>query len=266
MFCVKCGVELQSDVSFCPKCGASQQVENLGSKGNGDTKAPPAVPKVKNDGRLAKDFQNNFPCLPLSSLTENDTNAKEMCFSRKSGTVLEHKRSSETHVSSSGGGGYVGKHGGHVAAAKVHSDVVNTDDFWILNENGEEEMIRLVNVKVALREGQRVTLILAGLDNVDNMIYMFLFNHTDGQLYKIHTAGEFLRRQGNAFSVKLKQPPIHVAWFLLTLIIFFPLVVPLFIAKVMMKNTKVKETTEVIREGLAGKLKEIDGWVRSDGA
>jgi hypothetical protein len=49
---------------------------------------------------------------------------KELTFSCITGVVQggQEKRS-ETHVSSSGGGGYVGKHGGHVGAPEVRSTV-----------------------------------------------------------------------------------------------------------------------------------------------
>lgn len=59
---------------------------------------------------------------------------------------------SETRVSSSGGGGYVGKHGGHVAAPTVTSHVTHHREFFLQDE-GQEKAFHLQDVKFAARPG-----------------------------------------------------------------------------------------------------------------
>lgn len=69
------------------------------------------------------------------------------------GVVRGAQRWSDTHVSSSGGGGWVGPHGGRVAAAQVHSNVVQRGKFFLCEDNGTEHEIHSL---FGVRDGQRV--------------------------------------------------------------------------------------------------------------
>ena len=50
---------------------------------------------------------------------------KEVEFYTITGEVLSQQKSSETHVTSSGGGGYIGKQGGHISAPQIKTTVIN---------------------------------------------------------------------------------------------------------------------------------------------
>lgn len=59
---------------------------------------------------------------------------KEIEFWSVTGEIMAQNKYSETHVSSSGGGGYIGAHGGHIRAPSVHSTTVTNHEFWIKTE------------------------------------------------------------------------------------------------------------------------------------
>lgn len=98
-------------------------------------------------------------------------------FGHVSGTVLSSKKYSETHVSSSGGGGHVGRRGGYVAAPKVHSRVVTRHEFWLRKLDGTEQVFQFTNRDIALREGQQVSLLIAARADAKQSWYAELVNH-----------------------------------------------------------------------------------------
>jgi hypothetical protein len=68
----------------------------------------------------------------------------------------------ETHVSSSGGGGYVHPtYGGHVSAPTVSSKIVEREKYFVKTDDGKE-----VELKDAVtgRKGHQVTLVYGGID------------------------------------------------------------------------------------------------------
>jgi len=113
---------------------------------------------------------------------------KEVSFSSVTGIVLggQEKRS-ETHVSSSGGGGYVGKHGGHVSAPTIHSSVTTKHEFWIKLEDGTEKPIQLSGCDIPLKEGHKITLVSVNKSKRNYEFYTFLVNHNSKETYDIKT-------------------------------------------------------------------------------
>lgn len=102
---------------------------------------------------------------------------KEFEFSKLTGEVFSNNKFSETHVSSSGGGGYVdAQYGGNVAAARVHSTVTTVHEFWIKDEAGKEHAINLRGKDIPLAVGQKVTLVSGGFVGKDKY-YALLLNH-----------------------------------------------------------------------------------------
>ena len=73
------------------------------------------------------------------------------------GVVADDRHSSTTRTFSSGGGGYVGPHGGHVAAPRIHSETTTRQSVWIADNNGKDHELSLQNMEIPLRLGQRVT-------------------------------------------------------------------------------------------------------------
>lgn len=114
-------------------------------------------------------------------------NNKTISFSRLSGQVIDSSKHSETHVSSSGGGGYIGPNGGIITAPRVHSHTVTKHEFWLRSADGREHAIQLSNVDVPLRAGQDVSLIFATNEKSKLWKYTTLINHSaDTQKFICH--------------------------------------------------------------------------------
>ncbi|NVK25944.1 MAG: hypothetical protein HWE10_13540 [Gammaproteobacteria bacterium] len=118
---------------------------------------------------------------------------KDIEFWSETGEILGQNKYSETHVSSSGGGGYVGKHGGHVSAPQVHSTTVTNHEFWIKKEDGSEKSVQLAGHDIPLREGQKITLISAGVKGKDSGYFSVLVNHNANKHWFINKAGPLNR-------------------------------------------------------------------------
>lgn len=125
---------------------------------------------------------------------------RELEFTAISGEVLGSEKYSETHVSSSGGGGYVSRSGGYVSAPSVQSVVLTNHEFWIKTESGLEKDIQLKGHDIPLRQGQKITLLSVGEKNSDSSWYAVLVNHS-AQKYWILSTGHDLNKE-----IKLQMP------------------------------------------------------------
>ena len=100
----------------------------------------------------------------------------------RSGTVVACRSWSETQVrtSSTGGGGHVGPHGGHVAAptVSVTSTASEKLHLFIQQDDGAEFDIQLTNPGIGLREGHRVSLLYAHGRDASHWMIGALVNHT----------------------------------------------------------------------------------------
>jgi len=118
-----------------------------------------------------------------------------IAFYAVSGKVLETKKYTETHVSSSGGGGYASTSGGystvHISAPKIESKVLTNLEFWIQTSDGEEEAIKLPGVDIPMREGQIITLISAHKPENKEGTWTLLVNHTAKNYWTLSN-GKFL--------------------------------------------------------------------------
>lgn len=119
---------------------------------------------------------------------------KEIEFWSVTGEILGQNKYSETHVSSSGGGGYVGRHGGHVSSPSVHSTTVTNHEFWIKKEDGSEKSVQLAGHDIPLREGQKITLISAGIKGNDSGCFSVLVNHNANKHWFINKAASLNKR------------------------------------------------------------------------
>lgn len=117
---------------------------------------------------------------------------KTIEFHYATGEVIGTNKFSETHVSSSGGGGtvggYVGPHGGNVggsvSAPVIRSTAVTNHEFWIRTDEGKEIPIKLKGVDIPIREGQRITIVSANRKNREELFAVV--NHNDERYYYIN--------------------------------------------------------------------------------
>lgn len=113
------------------------------------------------------------------------------------GQVAGSKTWSDTIVESSGGGGYVGKYGGYVAAPKISSTVKVRTVFYLILDNGQEIEIDSSGWDFSPRDGQRVTAIFyADLEEKD------LFEGRKGGFvnFLLNTAGFISKMSGQSLN------------------------------------------------------------------
>lgn len=115
---------------------------------------------------------------------------KTVVFWETTGIVLGTDKYSETHISSSGGGGYVGPHGGHVSGPTVSSRTVTNHEFWIKKEDGSEQDIQLRGVDIPLRPGQKITIISSKLKDANSGWYTALVNHNAKKYWQVSNSKE----------------------------------------------------------------------------
>ena len=128
-------------------------------------------------------------------------NMKEFIWKRKkfefwhlTGEVLGSNKSSETHVSASGGGGYISQNFINLNPISVDSTVITKHEFWVKTNDGTEHAVKLQGVDVPLRAGQRVSVISAGRKGKGHGFYSILVNHSAGKYWFISDA-KLLNRQ-----------------------------------------------------------------------
>ena len=87
---------------------------------------------------------------------------------RFEGQVLQADRRFETHVSSRGGGGAVGPHGGYLDAPQVTSHTTDHQTIFVRSVDGVERSFNLQNWNLPVRPGSRLALVWAGRAGDDN--------------------------------------------------------------------------------------------------
>lgn len=106
---------------------------------------------------------------------------KKVSFGAISGVVVGDKKWSETHVTSSGGGGMVGRWGGYVSAPTINSFTNTKSEIWLRDAGGQEHPIHLTNVNIPVREGHHVTAVWGMRDGAAAAQYVLIENHTAQQ-------------------------------------------------------------------------------------
>ena len=162
------------------------------------------------------------------------------------GVVLGSDKYSETHVSSSGGGGYVGPHGGHVTAPTVRSSTVTNHEFWIKTEDGAEEDIKFRCIDIPLRKEKKITIISAGQKGASKGWYAALINHNAKKYWHINKADDLCGLM-KLETISLKSIVISIALWVSIAQLFDSALAGLFIAiafllyRIIVKFSRVKK-------------------------
>lgn len=119
-----------------------------------------------------------------------------------------------THVSSSGGGGYVGQYGGHVSAPRISSRTTTHKRFFIRLADGSETEIELSDSDFGVRDGHQVTAVYCQHRNDDSGWLVRLVNHQTGQKLDRRSSLPNLRGRHRKRWAFLAFPP---------LLFFFPI-------------------------------------------
>lgn len=115
---------------------------------------------------------------------------KTIEFKSVTGVVMDTDKRSETRISASGGGGYIGPNGGTISDISISASSRTKHEFWIKTEDGSERDIQLDGVDIPLRAGQKITLISAGKKGAKLAWYATLVNHNANKRWPIYTPDE----------------------------------------------------------------------------
>ncbi|HEY8101770.1 MAG TPA: hypothetical protein VIF82_13555 [Burkholderiaceae bacterium] len=97
--------------------------------------------------------------------------------------VVDNVHSESVSIHSSGGGGHVGRYGGHVSAPTVHSRVIEKQRIWVKTEQGAEVNIDLTGANFPTRAGHRVAVTEVRKSGTENWQLVSIKNETtSGQL------------------------------------------------------------------------------------
>ncbi|NWB29179.1 hypothetical protein [Pseudomonas gingeri] len=113
---------------------------------------------------------------------------KTLSFGYTVGEVLDSEKFSQTQVSSSGGGGHIGEHGGNVRPVRIQSTSIINHEFWIREDSGQEKDIKLVGYDIPLRAGQRVSMVMVADLDASKLVYSALVNHSAGKSWILKDA------------------------------------------------------------------------------
>lgn len=117
----------------------------------------------------------------------------EVVFRSITGEVLSQNKYSETHVSSSGGGGHIDRNGGYIEAPKIESTSVTNHEIWIRKNDNTEESVQIKGHDIPLRPGQLITLISAYTNENRTLYHSVLINHNANKHWFINKAKELNR-------------------------------------------------------------------------
>lgn len=121
------------------------------------------------------------------------SNGRAIKFSVESGRVLPgQQKVSKTHVSSSGGGGYVHQGTGFVDAPKIKSTTTTEQEFWLQAESGRQVPVRIAGDVMAVNVDQEVSLLHAG------QLLVGIVNHSARQTAWLHRPLDVVRGAGLA--------------------------------------------------------------------
>ena len=102
---------------------------------------------------------------------------KEYRIYEVTGKILESNKQRELHVYGSGGGGATYNGTGGTAPVNIQSSTTIHDEFFLIDQYGQEHSIKLTNWDVSLREGHKIQVIWVISPNQERGPYVVLNNH-----------------------------------------------------------------------------------------
>jgi hypothetical protein len=188
---------------------------------------------------------------------------KNIIFSVIQGVVLGQTKYTETHVSSSGGGGYVGKHGGKIEAPTIDSEIITKHEFWIKKSDGVEQCIKLTDCDIPVRTGQHVSVISAKLQDSNKKQFVALINHNAKRHWMINTAEELNKQLGIETITGMSLMISIGIWFLLGMlfssVIFGGLVAFITLAtRAIMKTNKITEVNDNLKKHITQLIRDTE--------
>jgi hypothetical protein len=188
---------------------------------------------------------------------------KTVIFSVVQGVVLGQTKYTETHVSSSGGGGYVGKHGGKIEAPTIDSEIITKHEFWLKKSDGVEQCIKLTDCDIPVRTGQQVSVISAKLQDSHKKQFVALINHNAKRHWMINSAEKLNKQLGIETPTGMSLMLSIGIWFLVGIIfssvIFGGLVAFVtFVTRAIMKTNRITEVNDNLKKHINQLIRDIE--------
>lgn len=118
-------------------------------------------------------------------------------FSVESGRVLPgQQKISKTHVSSSGGGGYVSGGSGFVDAPKITSTTTTEQEFWLQAESGHQVPVRILGDQMAVNVDQEISLLHAQHPTKGKEWLVGIVNHSASKTAWLLAPGDLVTGAG----------------------------------------------------------------------
>ncbi|MBB3175414.1 hypothetical protein FHR90_003269 [Endobacter medicaginis] len=182
---------------------------------------------------------------------------------RNDGHVVGLQRWSETHVSSSGGGGHIDKYGGHIEATRISSTVQDRTEFWVKFDDGSEKQF---SCDLSVRDGHRVAVIWGAPASQKEGKYLIMKNLTTGHWILVNRDTPFQRAYsawGDGPSAQMRRFTMAIALLIFLVVLYakspkeaglalvlvglvFGLFACLFIVQMMYNNKKLPMINEVM--------------------
>lgn len=120
---------------------------------------------------------------------------KKMWIDIIEGEVVSQQKWAETHVSGSGGGGWVNNAPGYtwVKPIDIYSSTTTNHEFWIREPNGKEASFSFSNVNFPVRDGHLIRLAWASAEGFKKGDYVFSSNLTAGKTVEHKNIGQWLK-------------------------------------------------------------------------
>ena len=126
---------------------------------------------------------------------------KQVWLEAMTGRVADEKKWNETHIRSSGGGGFVYNGSGFVNPTRISNVNTTRHEFWLVAENGRELCVDLRNSSVQVRPGQVVTMAWGAVQGQKRGPFLLYQNHTTGERQWLQTGNTVLKAMGFAWLV-----------------------------------------------------------------
>lgn len=107
-------------------------------------------------------------------------------FEQVTGEVVSTNASTQTHITSSGGGGSIHMGTGTISAPKIRSHNTTTQEVWIRSDDGHEHRYVFTNADAQVRPSQRVTVLTYYVSGNSGGEVARVFNHSSRQAITIH--------------------------------------------------------------------------------
>ncbi len=135
------------------------------------------------------------------------------------GRVLGEKKWAETHIHSSGGGGYVHGGTGYVNPVRVTSSHTTRHEFWLQRADGQELCVALADSPARVRENQTICVAWAARQGQGRGPFLLLHNEASGERVWLAPDGTLLGNMGLRDPLSSARQKLFIAAIFLSVLV-----------------------------------------------